>query len=79
MRSPSTCSRGAGRRRSFRRADEAERTLAATVLASCGEISAADLGGALGWRVKRARETLDELVERGEAERADEGGLTLYR
>ncbi len=60
-------------------ADEAERTLAATVLASCGEISAADLGGALGWRVKRARETLDELVERGQAARAEEGGVTLYR
>jgi hypothetical protein len=59
--------------------DAAERTLAATVLASCGEISAADLGGALGWRVKRSRETLDALVERGEAARADEGGLTLYR
>jgi hypothetical protein len=29
--------------------------------------------------VKRSRETLDALVERGEAARADEGGLTLYR
>lgn len=60
-------------------ADAAERTLATTVLASCGEISAADLGGALGWRVKRARETLDALVERGVAEGSDEAGLVLYR
>jgi predicted ArsR family transcriptional regulator len=59
--------------------DEAERMLAATVLASCGEISAADLGGALGWRVKRSRETLDRLVERGEAKRSENGGLALYR
>jgi hypothetical protein len=29
--------------------------------------------------VKRARETLDALVELGDAQRADEGGLTLYR
>src|SRR5439155_1294576 len=49
------------------RADAAERTLAATVLGSSGELSAADLGGALGWRLKRSRETLEELVERGEA------------
>ena len=54
-------------------------TLAATVLASCGELSAADLGGALGWRVKRSRETLELLVDRGEATRADVEGLTLYR
>lgn len=60
-------------------AEEAERTLAATVLASCGEISAADLGGALGWRAKRSREALDALVERGDANRRAEGGLMLYR
>jgi hypothetical protein len=39
----------------------AELALARTVLASSGELSAADLGGALGWRVKRARETLEQL------------------
>ncbi|MEP6813257.1 MAG: crosslink repair DNA glycosylase YcaQ family protein [Actinomycetota bacterium] len=59
-------------------ANDAERTLAATVLASCGEVSAADLGGALGWRVKRSRETLDDLVERREANCVDENGLVLY-
>ena len=61
------------------RADAAERTLAATVLASSGELSAADLGGALGWRLKRSRELLEELVEQGEASRRDADGLALYR
>ena len=49
------------------------------MLASCGELSAADLGGALGWRVKRSRETLEGLVERDEATRRDDGGVPLYR
>jgi winged helix DNA-binding protein len=35
--------------------------LARTVLVSSGELSAADLGGALGWRAKRAREALERL------------------
>jgi len=60
------------------RADAAERTLAATVLASSGELSAADLGGALGWRLKRSRETLEELVDRGEAHVREVDGLPLY-
>jgi hypothetical protein len=41
--------------------DAARRELAATVLASSGEVSAADVGGALGWRLKRSRETLEAL------------------
>jgi hypothetical protein len=48
--------------------------LAREVLAAAHELSAADLGGALGWRVKRAREALqriDSLV-------SVENGLTLY-
>jgi winged helix DNA-binding protein len=58
-------------------ADEARRTLAATVLGSAGELSAADLGGALGWRLRVAREALDELVAAGSARvRADE--VPLY-
>ena len=58
---------------------EARRTLAATVLASVGELSAADLGGALGWRLKRSRETLAELVEEGKAERRElQGGVSLW-
>jgi hypothetical protein len=52
----------------------ARRELAATVLASCGEISAADLGGALGWRMKQSRETLEEL----DARVRDENGVALY-
>jgi hypothetical protein len=39
----------------------AELELARTVLASSGELSAADLGGALGWRAKRSREVLEQL------------------
>jgi hypothetical protein len=57
---------------------EARRQLAATVLASVGETSAADLGGALGWRVQRARETLEELVELGAACSRPHGGLELW-
>ena len=41
--------------------DDAESELARAVLASSGELSAADLGGALGWRLKRSREVLDAL------------------
>jgi hypothetical protein len=40
---------------------DAETELALAVLESSGELSAADLGGALGWRVKRSREVLDAL------------------
>jgi hypothetical protein len=40
---------------------DAELELARTVLGSSGELSAADLGGALGWRVKRSRENLEQL------------------
>jgi len=42
--------------------------LARTVLASSGELSAADLGGALGWRVKRSREVLERLDVRTRVE-----------
>lgn len=44
-----------------REAPDAETELALAVLESSGELSAADLGGALGWRVKRSREVLDAL------------------
>ena len=57
---------------------EPELDLARAVLASSGEISAADLGGALGWRVRPAREALDELVERGEAAHRTGGEVQLY-
>jgi len=58
---------------------EPQLQLARTVLASSGEISAADLGGALGWRVRPARETLDELVDGGEATRRTADDVVLYR
>jgi hypothetical protein len=57
---------------------DARRVVAATVLASSGELSAADLGGALGWRLKRSRETLEELVELGSAGRREHDGLALW-
>jgi hypothetical protein len=56
----------------------ARRGLAACVLASSGEVSAADLGGALGWRPKAARAVLDELVDGGDAARRLDAGLALY-
>ena len=55
-------------------ADQASRELAATVLAAAGELSVADLGGALGWRPKRARETLEAL----DVGQRVENGVTLY-
>jgi hypothetical protein len=57
---------------------DARLELTRTVLASSGEISAADLGGALGWRVKQSRDALDELVAADEARVRDEDGLALY-
>jgi hypothetical protein len=66
------------RRWEVRHVSNAERELASTVIASSGELSAADLGGALGWRLKRSREALEELVGRGEATRRDDDGLALY-
>jgi hypothetical protein len=58
--------------------DDARGMLARTVLASAHEVSAADLGGALGWRLRPARETLERLVEAGEARRHDVDGIALY-
>jgi len=58
--------------------DEARCLLAAAVLASSQDVSAADLGGALGWRLKRSRETLDRLVELRMAERREVQGLPLW-
>lgn len=43
--------------------EQARRELAGLVLASAGELSAADLGGALGWRRKAAAGVLDEIAE----------------
>jgi len=56
----------------------ARRELARTVLHSADELSAADLGGALGWRVRVARDVLDELAHAGEARVRSEHGVALY-
>jgi hypothetical protein len=60
------------------REEDARCLLATAVLASAKDVSAADLGGALGWRLKRSRETLDRLVELGMAERRELQGLPLW-
>jgi hypothetical protein len=52
--------------------DDPDPVLARVVVAASGELSAADVAGALGWRIRRAREALQGLDERVEA------GLTLY-
>jgi hypothetical protein len=54
--------------------DEARLELAAAVLDAVDEVSAADLGGALGWRLKRSRETLEALG----AQVRVENGVALY-
>jgi hypothetical protein len=56
----------------LRPVDEPDRELARVVLAAAGEVSAADVAGALGWRVKRARDALAGSHERLE------DGVTLY-
>jgi hypothetical protein len=43
--------------------EAARRELAALVLGHAGELTAADLGGALGWRRKEAAAVLDEVAE----------------
>ena len=54
--------------------DDPDPELARVVLAASGELSAADIGGALGWRVRRAREALERI----EAVVRVEDGLPLY-
>ena len=53
---------------------DADAALARVVLDGAEELSAADLGGALGWRVKRAREALEAIGARAHTEH----GVTLY-
>jgi hypothetical protein len=55
------------------RRDEARRELARLVLASAGELTAADLGGALGWRRNESTAVLDEI-----AESRDGGGFRVW-
>jgi hypothetical protein len=55
--------------------DDARRELAAIVLGHAGELTAADLGGALGWRRKEAAAVLDEIAEGSD----DPGGFRIWR
>ena len=55
------------------RRDDARRELARLVLAAAGELSAADLGGALGWRRNESAAVLDEI-----AESRDGGGFRVW-
>jgi hypothetical protein len=52
----------------------ARRELAAIVLGHAGELTAADLGGALGWRRKEAAQVLDEIAEGHD----DPGGFRIW-
>jgi Winged helix DNA-binding domain len=53
---------------------EARRRLASLVLDLAGELTAADLAGALGWRRKEAASVLDEIAEG----RDDEAGFRIW-
>jgi hypothetical protein len=53
--------------------DDARRALAELVLAAAGELTAADLAGALGWRRRTAADALDEI-----AEGRDEDGFRIW-
>ena len=53
-------------------------TIAETVLRTVGELSAADLAGVLGGRVKRATGLLEELAARGAATVREEDGIALF-
>ena len=53
---------------------DARRDLAALVLAHAGELTAADLGGALGWRRKESAAILDEIAEGQD----DPGGFRIW-
>lgn len=58
---------------------EARRRLVACVLLAAGEVSAADVRAALGWRLREAAAVLDELGDAGLAVARDEGGYRLWR
>ena len=54
--------------------EDARRELAAHVVRLTGELTAADLGGALGWRRKEAAAVLDEVADG----RDDEAGFRIW-
>lgn len=59
--------------------DDAHAELATAVLRSAGELSAADLAAIIGGSRRRARATLDRLVDEGVARPHDEDGLALWQ
>ena len=59
-------------------AEEARTTLAATILRSAGEISAADVAAVLGGRRKEAAAALDRLTAEGKARPRDVGEYVLW-
>ena len=56
----------------------ARRDLTRHVVAAAGELSAADLGGALGWRRAVASAELDALTELGELQSREEDQVRLW-
>jgi hypothetical protein len=54
--------------------EDARRELASLVLAHAGELTAADLAGALGWRRKESAAVLDEIA----AGQDDPGGFRIW-
>jgi CRP-like cAMP-binding protein len=58
--------------------DEARARLAAVVLATARELSAADLAAVIGSTRKQAGAVLDSLVDQGLARRQDQEGFVLY-
>ena len=59
--------------------EEANATLAETVLRAAGDLSAADLAAALSWRRREAAAVLEALTERGLARVAEEDGIAIWR
>ena len=64
--------------RKLPKADEARTALAATVLRSAGEISAADLAAVIGGPRKEAAAALGRLGDRGDARARDAGDYVLW-
>ena len=58
--------------------ETARRQLAGVVLATAGELSAADLVGALGWRHREAVATLEALAECGQARVSEDAGIRIW-
>lgn len=59
--------------------DDARLELAGRVLVTAGELSAADLAGALGWRRPDAAAALEALADSGLAGSRDEDGTRIWR